>query len=73
MYEVRSVAFPQRENSHVVMKEQEIQTVLTSFVGDYIMRAKLTRWFGPQALVNGGWCSCVTKQNFEGPQVRHTT
>ena len=49
--------------------EEEIQPVLTSIVCDFMMRCKLTAWRTPKALVNGGWCSCLTKQIFEGPKV----
>jgi hypothetical protein len=70
MLDLRTVSFPVRQDGVLVMKKQEIQTVVTSFVADYQMRAKLTLWRAPTAKVNGGWCMCMMKQEYDGPKVR---
>jgi hypothetical protein len=63
--EARTVAFPQRQDGCIVTLQEEVQPVITSIVADFMMRAKLTLWRTPAALVNGGWCSCLTRENFE--------
>ena len=67
--ELRTVSYPHRKNRALVMKSMEIQPVITSLVADYMMRAKLTLWRVPGAKVNGGWCMCMTKQDYDGPKV----
>lgn len=69
LLELRTVCFPERQGGVLVMKKMEIHAILTSIVADFIMRAKMTLWRGPTGKVNGGWCMCVTKQDYEGPKV----
>jgi hypothetical protein len=74
--EARTISYPMREEGvegeegTLIIAREEIQPVITSVVADFMMRHKLTLWRTPAALVNGGWCSCLTKQNYEGPQVQ---
>ena len=63
------MSYPYIEDDSVQILEQEIQAVITSIAADFIMRSKLTRWRAPTALVNGGWCACLTKQKYQGPKV----
>jgi hypothetical protein len=67
--EARTVSFPQRHDGCIVIMQEEVQAVITSIVADFNMRSKLTLWRTPAALVNGGWCACLTKQSHEGPEV----
>ncbi len=69
MLDLRTLFFPQRQDGVLVMKKQEIQAVITSFVADFQMRSKLTMWRAPTAKINGGWCMCMMKQEYEGPKV----
>lgn len=67
--ELRTVSTPRSQGDVLTARNLEIQPVLTSKVADFMMRCKLTMWTAPTALVNGGWCMCKTKQEFEGLQV----
>jgi hypothetical protein len=71
MVNLRTVTYPERRDGVVLMKSREIQPILTSLVCDFVMRSKLTLWKGQTGKVNGGWCMCVMKQEYEGPKVHN--
>lgn len=59
---------PGTATSEPVMERKKLHLALHGIHMDYIMRAHVTKWYGPTADHPGGWCKCYKGQRTDMPE-----